>query len=75
MSTLGVGGTLTASERAVSKQCSFNDQIHWFLVGGAGRFVYKMYAVSQISIHTRVDVALVCGVLSDIKALHVTYEY
>ena len=49
-STLRVEGTINRLWRAVSKQCSFGDQIHWFLVRGAGRLVYKMYAVSEISI-------------------------
>ena len=48
-----VDGAINRLWRAVSKQFGFGDQIHWFLVGGAGRFVYKMYAVSKY-IHTRV---------------------
>ena len=61
-----VDGAINRLWRAVSKQFDFGDQIHWFLVGGAGRFVYKLYAVSKY-IHTRVNVALVCGVFSEIR--------
>ena len=66
-------GAINRLWRAGSKQFGFGDQIHWFFVGGAGRFVYKMYAVSKYPYSSGCSLSMRCFIRY--KALHVTYEY
>ena len=68
-----VDGAINRLWRAGSKQFGFGDQIHWFFVGGAGRFVYKMYAVSKYPYSSGCSLSMQCFIRY--KALQVTYEY